>query len=82
MVVGLALVPQMIGHNSLLWAVRYIDASLVSVVVLLEPVGATLLAWLLFGTPPTGFEVLGGFVLLIGVVLVVRARSVHTTSTE
>jgi len=75
MVLGLALVPQLIGHNSLLWAVRYVDASLVSVVVLLEPVGATLLAWLVFGAPPTGVEVLGGAILLVGVTLVVRARA-------
>lgn len=81
MVVGLALVPQMIGHNSLLWAVRYVDASLVSVVVLLEPVGATLLAWMVFAAPPTGVEVLGGAILLVGVALVVRARARPSAAT-
>ena len=42
----LALVPQLIGHSSVNWALRFISATLVTIAVLGEPVGATTLAFL------------------------------------
>jgi drug/metabolite transporter (DMT)-like permease len=55
---GVVAGPQLLGHtvfNSLLTSV---SATVVSVVLLLEPVGATALAWLLFGElPAAGFWV-------------------------
>jgi drug/metabolite transporter (DMT)-like permease len=57
-VAGVVVGPQLLGHtvfNSLLTSV---SATVVSVVLLLEPVGATALAWLLFGElPAAGFWV-------------------------
>jgi drug/metabolite transporter (DMT)-like permease len=57
-VAGVVVGPQLLGHtvfNSLLTSV---SATVVSVVLLIEPVGATALAWLLFGElPAAGFWV-------------------------
>ncbi|MBZ5534493.1 MAG: DMT family transporter [Acidobacteriia bacterium] len=65
----LALVPQSIGHTSLNWALRYFPAAIVAVCTLLEPVGASLLALLIFKEVLTPEKVLGGFIILAGIYL-------------
>lgn len=63
----MALLPQLVGHTSFNWATRHIPPVLVSLAILFEPVGASLLAFLLFGELP-GIQVLfGALVLLVGV---------------
>lgn len=69
--IALAVVPQLIGHNALLWAVRSVGASIVALAVLTEPVGATLLAWLLLAEPPAWYELVGGALLLLGLAVAV-----------
>ncbi|MBZ5554424.1 MAG: DMT family transporter [Acidobacteriia bacterium] len=64
-----ALVPQSIGHTSLNWALRYFPAAVVAVCTLLEPVGASLLALLIFKEILTPEKVLGGFIILVGIFL-------------
>ncbi|MEJ5347599.1 MAG: DMT family transporter [Desulfosoma sp.] len=44
----LAAIPQMIGHTSFNWALKHLNATAVAVLTLGEPLGATLLAYLLF----------------------------------
>jgi drug/metabolite transporter (DMT)-like permease len=67
-----ALVPQSIGHTSLNWALRYFPAAIVAVCTLLEPVGASLLALLLFGEILTAEKVLGGLIILGGIFLSIQ----------
>ncbi len=67
----MALLPQLVGHTSFNWATRHIPPVLVSLVILLEPVGASLLAYLLFGELPGPLVLLGGLVLLLGLALAV-----------
>ena len=45
----LAVGPQLIGHSTFNWALKYLSASTVAVLTLGEPIGATLLAYLLLG---------------------------------
>jgi drug/metabolite transporter (DMT)-like permease len=68
----LALVPQLIGHSSLNWAVRYLPAHVVTVALLGEPVLSTLLAIPILGERPGLLRVVGGAVTLVGVYLVLR----------
>ena len=74
MLVLLALVPQLIGHTSINLAVRLIPVIFVSVAILGEPVGATLLGSLILGEIPTANEIAGGFLMLSGIFLVLRQR--------
>ncbi len=67
--VALALVPQIMGHVSLNWALRFLPATMVTVAVLGEPVGASFLAWLTLGEAPTGLEILGAILMLLGIAL-------------
>ena len=74
MMVLLALVPQLIGHSSLNLAVRLIPVTLVSVTILGEPVGATLLGYFILGEIPTANEIVGGLLILGGIFLVMRRK--------
>jgi len=65
----LALVPQLIGHSSFNWALRYLPATFVSVTVLGEPIGSTVLAFVLLNEVPTPLKVLGGGLILLGILI-------------
>lgn len=64
---ALALLPQLVGHVSLNWALKYLPATMVTVAVLGEPVGASLLAWATLGESPGPFELAGGALMLLGI---------------
>lgn len=68
----IALVPQILGHSSLNWALGHLSATLVAVAVMAEPVGAALLAWLVLGEAPPPTSVAGGALVLAGVYLAFR----------
>jgi len=72
--VGMALVSQIMGHSSYNWALRYLSASLVAVALLGEPIGATILAWILFGETLTMAKLAGGVLILAGIVIAVRGE--------
>ncbi|MGC8877336.1 DMT family transporter [Thermus sp.] len=67
----MALLPQLVGHTSFNWATRHIPPVLVTLAILFEPVGASFLAYLLFGELPGVKVLLGALVLLLGVALAV-----------
>lgn len=70
--VGLmALFPQLIGHTSLNWAVRWISPTLVTLAILFEPLGSSLLGWLIFMEIPPLTVIWGGLILLVGVAIAV-----------
>jgi len=70
----LALVPQLMGHSSFNWALGYVSAALVSVALLCEPVGATLLAYLLLRETLTTLKLFGAILILIGVYIASRGE--------
>jgi len=72
MLVLIALVPQLIGHSSINFAVRLLPAIFVSVAILGEPVGATLLGYFILSEAPTMNEVAGGILVLAGIFAVLR----------
>ncbi|MGE3857036.1 MAG: DMT family transporter [Dehalococcoidia bacterium] len=71
-IVLLALVPQLIGHNAMNWALGSLSAAVVAVAILGEPVGSALIAAALLGEVPTLLEALGGAVVLAGVYVALR----------
>ncbi len=77
--VYLGLVPGVIGHGLLNWAVRHVPVHVVSLAVLLEPIGATLLTVIVLGSTVEPTEALGGAVVLLGIALgVPRSRGSST----
>ncbi|MEO0077464.1 MAG: DMT family transporter [candidate division WOR-3 bacterium] len=65
----LALGPQLVGHTSFNWALKYLPAPVVAMAVLGEPVGTTLLAWVILHQTPTALELIGGSVICVGIYL-------------
>lgn len=77
---ALAAGPQLLGHVGLNYAVRYLPAAVVSLVVLLEPAGAAVLAGLVLGEWATAGEWAGAAVILLGVVVAtVRLRGLRVS---
>ncbi len=66
---ALAVVPMIFGHTVYNWALRYVSAPIVSISLLGEPVGASILAYLLLGESPGGWVVAGGVVTLLGILV-------------
>ena len=63
----LALVPQLIGHSTYNWALRYLPAALVSILTLGEPIGSAVLAYFIMREAPTALTILGGVLILAGI---------------
>lgn len=64
----LAIVPT-IAHVINNWLLNYVNATTISMSILGEPVGATILAILLLGERLVGWQIVGGLIVLIGVFL-------------
>lgn len=74
----LALVPQLVGHTGINFAMKHLDPTKVATATLLEPVGAGVAAWLLFTELPGAPTLAGAALVLTGVLLTVRARPSST----
>ncbi len=70
----IALVPQLIGHTTFNWALKYLPASAVAITILGEPIGATLLAYFILGEGLTIWKVLGGILILIGILIALMKK--------
>jgi drug/metabolite transporter (DMT)-like permease len=64
---AMAVGPGLFGHTVINWVLAHVDSSVVSVSLLGEPLGSTLLALVLLGEVPTGATVAGGVVVLVGI---------------
>lgn len=65
----LALIPQLLGHSSFNWALRYLSAAYVSITLLGEPIGSTILAYFLLDETPTLLKVFGAILILFGILI-------------
>ncbi len=74
--VALAVVPNILGHSVFNWALKYVKAAVVSVSILGEPVGATILAFIIWQQLPTMVQVTGGILIISGVaVFILSSRT-------
>jgi len=71
----LALVPQLIGHSTFNWILRYLPATLVGITTLGEPVGAALLAYFILQEIPASLTLFGGFLILAGIYISSRKQA-------
>jgi len=65
----MALFPQLIGHSSFNWALGYLPAAYVSVAVISEPIGASILAVLFFQELPGTAGLIGSLFILGGILI-------------
>ncbi|HXF69144.1 MAG TPA: EamA family transporter, partial [Thermoflexus sp.] len=69
-----AIFPQLIGHSSFNWALRYLPTAVVTVTTLGEPIGSTILAYAILREVPTWIKLLGGGLILTGIAIVSQER--------
>ena len=77
---AITLGPQIMGHTVFNWALRYVEASIISGTILAEPVVSALLAWLILSEKPGIPTILGGAVVLVGLFLLLRGYRVKPES--
>ena len=70
----LAVFPQLIGHSTYNWALRYLPAAFVAVTTLGEPIGSAILAYFLLQETPTLAVITGGALILLGIYLAARSE--------
>src|SRR2546427_64288 len=75
MTVGI--VPQIGGHPLYNWALRWVTAPVVSLSLVGEPVGSSLLAWVLLSQVPTVGVGIGAGLALVGIYLTAYGQSSH-----
>jgi drug/metabolite transporter (DMT)-like permease len=75
---AMAIGPGVFGHTVVNWALAHVESSVVSVSLLGEPVGATLLALVLLAEVPGALTVVGGSIVLAGIVVTARAQRLGT----
>jgi drug/metabolite transporter (DMT)-like permease len=65
----LGVVPQLLGHGSLNYALKHVTATLIAVFILGEPIGASLFAYFFLGESVTPLQFGGGGLILAGILL-------------
>src|SRR5437870_2460551 len=74
---ALAVIPQIGGHTLYNWALRWVTAPVVSLSLVGEPVGSSLLAWVLLSQVPTVGVGIGAGLALVGIYLTAFGQSSH-----
>lgn len=65
----IALVPQLIGHTSFNWALKFLSPTRVAALILGEPIGSTILAYLLLGETLSLNKSIGLSILGVGILM-------------
>jgi len=67
----LAVVPQLIGHTAINWALKHLKTSMVAI-TLGEPIGASILAYIIFHETIKTFQGIG--IVLIFLAIIISSR--------
>jgi drug/metabolite transporter (DMT)-like permease len=70
----LAIVPTVFGHMIFNWLLQYVKPTTISMTVLAEPVGASLLGMVIFREIIKEFQVVGGLIIYIGLLLYLKSE--------
>ncbi|QCR33338.1 DMT family transporter [Lysinibacillus sp. SGAir0095] len=67
----LAIIPNLLGHTLFNWAVKWVSTNVISVAVLFEPIGAAILAYIVFAEKLITTQIFGGIIVIAGLLLFV-----------
>lgn len=71
----LAVIPQLIGHSTFNWALGYLSAAYVSITLLGEPIGSTILAYFILHEKPSLIKLFGGGLILLGIYIASKSEA-------
>jgi drug/metabolite transporter (DMT)-like permease len=69
MILLLALLPQLVGHSSFNYSLRYLSATFVGIATQTEPISSALIAYLIFNEVPLPMQIVGSVAILAGVIM-------------
>ncbi|GAA0452537.1 DMT family transporter [Alkalibacillus silvisoli] len=72
---ALAIIPTFFGHTLFNWAIRWVSASTITMGVLFEPIGASIMAYFILGELVTWSQFLGGSIVIVGLMLFIISTS-------
>jgi drug/metabolite transporter (DMT)-like permease len=75
---ALAVIPQIGGHTLYNWSLRWVPAPVVSLSLVGEPVGSSLLAWAILNQVPSAGVAAGALLALLGIYLTVYGQGTAT----
>jgi drug/metabolite transporter (DMT)-like permease len=73
----LAIIPQLIGHTTFNWALKYLPASMVAITILGEPIGSTILAYFILSEGLTIWKILGGISIFAGILIALKRNALN-----
>jgi len=79
-ILAMGLIPQLIGHSSLNYALAYLPATFISVASQVEPVGSAIIAAVVFSEIPGIAQLIGSAIILAGVTLASLGQAQLTNS--
>jgi drug/metabolite transporter (DMT)-like permease len=74
LIVGLVLVPGMVGHGFMTWAHHYVDVTITSMLTLANPVVSIVGAWLIFSEALEPLQIAGTVVVLLALGAILRRQ--------
>src|SRR5256885_8505306 len=75
---AMAVIPQIGGHTLYNWSLRWLTAPIVSLSLVGEPIGSSLLAWVLLNQVPGVAVAIGGALALAGIYITVVGQGART----
>ncbi len=69
----LAIFPTLLGHSLLNWAVKWVSVNVISMSILFEPIGASILAYFILGEKLHTMQWIGGGIIITGLYLFIRS---------
>lgn len=73
--IALAIIPTFLGHSLFNWALKWLSTSTISMAVVFEPIGASILAYFILGEVVTSFQWLGGTIVIFGLFLFIMSTT-------
>ena len=78
--VSLAVVSQLVGHSCYNWSLKWLSTSMVAVSLLGEPIGSTILAFIVFGEGLSLLKAAGGTLIMAGIYTASSTEKEHSTA--
>jgi len=83
LVVSMVLLPGVLGHGMMTWAQRHVDVTVLSLLMLLQPVLGAVGAWIVYSQHLNGLQIFGGVLVLGALAAIVReSRAVATAEAQ
>ena len=70
----LGIIPTLLGHGSMYYAIRYVSSTIVAATPMGEPIIASIMAWFLFQEAVGVATLIGGSITLVGLFLLAREK--------